>query len=365
MAGDEAPLVAHRIVPRKKLMQRRAMRVLPAILVLGLCSLVVYDVATAGELVSRPAQFLQQHWDLARSSAFTISDLRFPSKNSTAFRAEVLTNFTDFNETESHEAGCVAGITNTHAVTYPSGHRFYSLLRDIAPLSPPVFRGGHMALCNDTIRFTAKAEYCLPIQGRKDQPFCSAPDRLDLLSQQSIDTICHASVLHMIMSDVYNELENVGAQPLLVYSTLLGAVRDAAMLSFTEDTTISYMKRDLEFMMDVKARLWNKGYHMYFEDIWRVCVAPPHPLASVLYNPTMALSDAVPHTDLYQMERRKNEWALQETKNHRTLPDDVVRPFMQVHINGLKYNTVNDPVDFLMKEYGSFMSPKYEPGLRH
>lgn len=364
MTDVEAPAVAHRVVMKdrgKASMQRRALRVLPAILVLGLCSLVAYDVATEGELVSRPSQFLHERWAPAKSSVLTMSDLRFPSRNASAFHVEVLTNFTVLDKTESHEEGCVAGVANPHEVTYPSGHRFYSLLRDISPLPPPVFRGKHLLLCNETMRHTAKYAYCLPMTGRKDQPFCSAPDRLDLLAHQSGDSLCYASVLHMLMTDVYNELEDAGAQPLLVFGSLLGAIRDSSVISFTEDADISYMKRDKEFMLKVQERLWNKGYHMFMDGIWRVCVAPTHPLASNMYNPKAALSHGFsqPYTDLYQMEQQKHEWNLQETKNHRKLLDKKVRPFAQVHINGIAFDTVSDPIDFLTQEYGkNFMTPK-------
>ncbi|KAI9985628.1 hypothetical protein PInf_005013 [Phytophthora infestans] len=76
-------------------------------------------------------------------------------------------------------------------------------------------------------------ENCLPIKTRFDEEDCAGADRTDLLMQTR--TPGHASVLHMLLVDVYTELEQAGGEPALVFGTLLGAVRDGGIIPFTED----------------------------------------------------------------------------------------------------------------------------------
>jgi len=100
---------------------------------------------------------------------------------------------------------------------------------------------------------------------------------------------------------------------------------------------------------------------MFLFGVWRVCVAPTHPLASNIYDPDMSARAGfdLPYVDLYKMTLEdKDMWNLQETKDGRRLPDAVVRPFGTAEINGVGYDTVRDPVNFLKHEYGDdFMVP--------
>lgn len=257
---------------------------------------------------------------------------------------------------------CAPGAVNMSQVAYPSDDPFYSLLREMAPLPAPTFRRSHTPLCNAHNHDTSRYEYCLPISGRADDAHCGKADRMDLLARyQSPRELCHASVLHMLMVDVYEEIRVVGARPLLVFGTLLGAVRNASMIPFTEDVDIAYVNLTESRAAQLQEQLWEKGYHMFFFGVWRVCVAPTHPLAINLYDPGVSARAgfALPYVDLYKMERENSSlWNLQETKDGRRLPDAVVRPFGTAEINGVGYDTVGDPVNFLTHEYGDdFMVP--------
>jgi hypothetical protein len=263
----------------------------------------------------------------------------------------------------NEEDVCTARVRNASNIEYHSGHRFYSVLKDMDPPAAPTFRGKHTELCDEGIQRMAKYSYCLPISGRKDTPFCTAGDRMDLLNVRSPKAVCYASVLHMLMVEVYEELQASGNTPLITFGSLLGAVRNGSMIPFTEDTDIGFVGK-LNSKETLQRELQSKGYHMFFMDIWRVCVAPTHPLAARLYDPSLPLSKnyAVPYVDLYQMKKLNNgHWDMQELQgsNGRLVPTDKVEPFSQVTINGMPFDSVHDPKFFLTEAYGpDYMTPK-------
>ncbi|EGZ06109.1 hypothetical protein PHYSODRAFT_246611 [Phytophthora sojae] len=258
---------------------------------------------------------------------------------------------------------CSPKAVTPNTTEYHSGHRYYSALKEMDPLPAPTFRGEHTQLCEEDLRKQVKYSYCLPMSGRKDTPFCTAGDRTDLLSVHSPDSVCYASVLHMLLVEVYEELEATGNSPLIVFGSLLGAVRNGSMIPFTEDTDIGFVGR-LKAKEQLQDALWRKGYHMFFMNIWRVCVAPTHPLAPKLYDPSLPLTRnfAVPYVDLYQMKRLNNgNWDIEELQasNGRLMPYDKVEPFSQVTINGMPFDTVRDPHFFLREAYGpNYMTPR-------
>ncbi|KAE9014103.1 hypothetical protein PF005_g4384 [Phytophthora fragariae] len=215
------------------------------------------------------------------------------------------------------EEVCTPAVLNASTIEYHSGHRYYSALKEMDPSTTPTFRGKHTTLCNESARAKAKYGYCLPISGRKDTPFCTAGDRTDLLSVRSPKSVCYASVLHMLMVEVYEELKASGNTPLITFGSLLGAVRNGSMIPFTEDTDIGL------------------------------------PLTK---------NFAVPYVDLYQMRRFNNgNWDIQELQgsNGRLMPYNKVEPFSQVTINGMPFDTVHDPDFFLKEAYGpNYMTPK-------
>ncbi|KAF4027452.1 hypothetical protein GN244_ATG20931 [Phytophthora infestans] len=230
-------------------------------------------------------------------------------------------------------------------IEYHFGHRYYSALKEMDPPVAPTFRGKHTALCDEGVRTKAKYSYCLPISGRTDTPFCTAGDRTDLLNIRSSKSVCHSSVLHMLMVEVYEEPKASGNIPLISFGSLLGAVRNGSMIPFTEDADIGFANQ-LNAKDVLIHELWQKGYHMFFLDIWRV-------------------NYAVPYVDLYLMRKLSNGyWDFQELQgvNGRMIPVDKVEPFTQVTINGMPFDTVHDPDFFLKEAYGSdYMTPKQRP----
>ncbi|CAI5703782.1 hypothetical protein KXD40_008944 [Peronospora effusa] len=256
------------------------------------------------------------------------------------------------------EKKCTPTVVDANDVEYHSDHRYYTELKSIGALPPPDIGKKHANLCNTANRLQAQYEYCLPISGRKDSPFCDAADRMNLLNTDS-KSICYASVLHMLMIEVYEELQATGNTPFLTFGSLLGAVRNQSIIHYTEDVDIGYVDK-LKMVDKLSVALQKKGYHMFFKDIWRVCVAPTHPLAGHLYDPDHLTTESfgVPYVDLYMMMQIKGtDWNLLELE--KLLPKDRVQPFSQVTVNGQVFDTFRDPKYFLTVAYGSdYMVPK-------
>ncbi|KAE9346854.1 hypothetical protein PF008_g8078 [Phytophthora fragariae] len=257
---------------------------------------------------------------------------------------------------------CSPSVIHVNITEYHSGHRFYSAMKE-NPVPAPIFRGNHSWLCEDQWRAEMRFGYCLPISGRKDTPFCTAADRMDLLSIHSHNSTCYASVLHMLLVEVYEELKATGNTPLITFGSLLGAVRNGSMIPFTEDTDIGFVG-ELKASFELQEALRRKGYHMFFSGIWRVCVAPTHPLAGRLYDPSLPLTwkFSVPYVDLYKMKKLSNgSWDIQELEggNGRLMSYDKVEPFSEVTINGMPFDMVRDPKFFLTEASGAdYMTPK-------
>ncbi|RLN36529.1 hypothetical protein BBO99_00004135 [Phytophthora kernoviae] len=136
---------------------------------------------------------------------------------------------------------------------------------------------------------------------------------MDLIVPQTPSTLCYASVLHLLLVDVYEELQALSFDPILTFGSLLGAVRNGSMIPFTEDTDLAYSGR-IRYGDELGAALWRKGYHLFHHGIWRVCVAPTHPLAANLYDPDLQIVQefGVPYVDLYSMEKDPEYFLLEE-----------------------------------------------------
>ncbi|KAL3661206.1 hypothetical protein V7S43_013813 [Phytophthora oleae] len=292
--------------------------------------------------------------DVTMETKILFRTSEFPARTN---ESEVSTDFNDLKVI--NESTCSPSTVNRSEIQYRSEHRYYATVEGMTPLPAPVFRDNHVTLCNKSDRSDLAFEYCLPISGRKDASFCAGADRMDLLTHHSKLTRCYASVLHMLLVEVYEELQVFGKHPIVVFGSLLGAVRNGSMIPFTEDTDIAY-SGELNADDDLGRALVSKGYHFFFFDIWRVCVAPTHPLATLLYDPTLPITGnfAVPYLDLYATEKL-NDTAWRMTGFDDTLPTNKVEPFSQVTINGLPFDTVHDPNYFLIEMYGDhYMSPK-------
>ncbi|ETP34450.1 hypothetical protein F442_17240 [Phytophthora nicotianae P10297] len=229
-------------------------------------------------------------------------------------------------------------------------YRWVAALKTTAPR----FEGHHDYLCDGSMKNYQAWENCLPITTRFDEEECAGADRTDLLMQTR--TPCQASVLHMLLVDVYAELERAGGDPALVFGTLLGAVRDGGIIPYTEDVDVGYQLQN-DPMPVVIRRLQAKGYHVFMDSIWRVCVAPTHPLAARLYDPALTApieSCTGPYLDLYRMEPDPevvDHWTIEHTKRRTdSIPVEKILPYSKVKLNGVEYDTVADPVAFLVEE---------------
>lgn len=260
-------------------------------------------------------------------------------------------------------SGCSPTMVDPVQVAYRSKHAFYTMLQSgLIDFPPPVFQGNSTKLCSGNPSFNRGWEYCLPITGRKDLPYCQTSGRSDLLNPLTNKTRCFGSVLHMLLVDIYDEMKYLGVHPAVLYGTLLGAVRDGRTIPFTEDVDIGYQMTDVRAKR-LRRNLAEKGYHMFHQGIWRVCVAPTHSLASNLYDPGMHLirgAVEAPYVDLYEMKIvNETTWRVAEAVKPPFLAKDRIEPFSQVMLHGMEYDTVADPVFFLKREYGSnYMTPK-------
>ncbi|EGZ25329.1 hypothetical protein PHYSODRAFT_444168, partial [Phytophthora sojae] len=248
---------------------------------------------------------------------------------------------------------CSPRVLKASDMEYHSNHRFNTMMKKINAFPAPFFKAKHEDLCKDSDRQERAYKYCLPISGRKDSDFCPGADRMDLLLPQSPSTRCYASVLHLLLVDLYEELKALNYAPILAFGSLLGAVRNGSMIPFTEDTDLAYVG-EISVGSELDEALWKKGYHLFQKKIWRVCVAPTHPLAGNLYDPERPIVEdwSVPYLDLYSMEKVKDGKAFKMQEWGGTLPAYRVEPYSEVVVNGLPYDTVHDPEYFLLEEYG-------------
>ena len=234
---------------------------------------------------------------------------------------------------------------------------FYQNIQNNLPPTLLVGNPWHSSLCDPPSSLTNEWSYCLPISGRIDVPYCRRPNRNDLLQKHSPETLCLGSVLHMIMVDVYNTLEELGHHPALIYGSLLGAVRNESIIPYTEDVDIGYQVKGSkgEFnSTNLISILNHHGYHVFFYmGLWRVCVAPTHPLASNIYDSKATFYSShlgVRYGDLYTItEYSNNCWVVQGRPC--TGKQDIM-PYVKVKVNDMEMNTLAKAILFLEQTYG-------------
>ncbi|KAL0592111.1 hypothetical protein ABG067_000764 [Albugo candida] len=267
------------------------------------------------------------------------------------------------------ESSCMPSsfVFRDYSSGHDQGHDFDALSSTASRVfGPPRLQGSHRHLCLDDYiaRQRKNWQACLPITGRIDEPYCVVPDRLDILVPKTSATRCFGSVLHMLLLDAYEELRKMGGQPVLLFGSLLGAFRNQSIIPFTEDADLGYQHIGAFDMSTFQHAMARKGYHVFYQSIYRVCVAPDHPLAGNLYDPNTQMDvpiRVIPYLDMYEMEKEgDSHWRIDQIKNQsRLLKNEQVEPFKRVVVNGVEYDTIADPLDFLMKEYGDdFMTPK-------
>ncbi|KAF1325113.1 hypothetical protein FI667_g9414, partial [Globisporangium splendens] len=269
---------------------------------------------------------------------------------------------------------CFPDTLDARAIAYnkqssAANRLFYTTLQSLdPPFPPPVFENTHRFLCQEETGKQQEWTYCLPIKAKKgggEDLRCNNADRNDLFKRSTDQQpICYASVLHMILNDVYEELRMLDAKPALLYGTLLGAVRSESIIPHTEDADIGYQLSSSNVIERLKQALWRKGYHVFHHEIPRVCIAPTHPLASKLYDRTtnLVMKNTVPYVDLYKMKRQLfgfgAYWDIEYARRGWEVPNDEFQPYAQVHLLGQVFDTVADPIQYLTMEYGAdFRTP--------
>ncbi|EGZ25330.1 hypothetical protein PHYSODRAFT_326363 [Phytophthora sojae] len=228
----------------------------------------------------------------------------------------------------SFDPRCSPDTLDVSSVNYRSDHRFYAMVKDMAALSSPTFRGKHEALCSDDHADERKFEYCLPITSQDDAVFCAGADRIDLLVRQSPLTLCRASVMHLLVTDVLEELGAIDASSNAKNAT---STLDTNADATAGVTTIAY-EGSVPLGNDFNAALKRKGYHSFLDDNeWRVCVAPTHPLASHLYDPDRKITTSgrlVPHVNIVLSTAPSTGAAEPEMVNAHAHLDDACMPNM-------------------------------------
>ena len=221
----------------------------------------------------------------------------------------------------------------------------------------------HLSLCDDASLHSGVMDawsYCLPISGRTDVPYCAKPNRNDQLRRHTPNTLCYGSVIHMILVDVYNTMEELEQDPAILHGSLLGAIRNKSIIPYTQNADIGYaVPLGGEFHSQKLANaLRNKGYHMFNECkgcMWRICVGARHPLAYNLYNEDIPLYQRykIPYTDLYAMkELGDTSWVLEGTGFGGVVTSKEFKPYIKVKLNDAEMNTLANPIKFLERQYG-------------
>ena len=212
-------------------------------------------------------------------------------------------------------------------------------------------------------------DHCLPFKGSSELQKCASASRLDL--EQVTANYCHTSVLHMLLEDVWNTIKSnqelSKLRPLLTLGTLLGAFRNESLIRWTHDVDIAYSKSAWTTPVEdiLHQELVTKGYTLFHEGIWRVCLHSGHPFAGKIYNAQAsahakrAYAGDIPYLDMYSLQEDYGIFR-HETQMQKLKTTDVL-PTRNVTLLGKEYETFRNPVIFFMGAgYGDFMQERVE-----
>ncbi|KAJ8525036.1 hypothetical protein ON010_g16079 [Phytophthora cinnamomi] len=258
----------------------------------------------------------------------------------------------------SFDPRCSPSMLDAANVNYRSDHRFYAMIQASTSLIPPTFRGKHEALCTDDHADERKFEYCLPITSQDDPVFCAGADRIDLLIRQSPLTLCRASVMHLLVSDAFEELQVAGAAPRVDFSMPDEMSSDSSAAAVpTGFSSISY-SGNISQVGVLEPALRAKGYHLFQDNgDWNVCVAPTHPLASHLYDPDCKIGSPVPQVTLVVASTEEITATAPDTEKPTTSVDDSCSAD-QVDVKSVEYDP-NDRFYTILQEMETLPAPAF------
>ena len=209
----------------------------------------------------------------------------------------------------------------------------------------------HYTLCNRSSADKKKWSHCLPISGKMGTRYCRNANMVNLSQVNKPGGICYASVLHLLLVDVFHLMKEKNYQPALVYGTMLGAIRNQQIIPFTEDVDIGYQGGINKTLVRALER---RGYHMFLEGLWRICVAPDHPLAPILYdsNSPAQRRFMVPYVDLYSIWIHRSGFFRLQQDSFGAKPEKDFIPYMKVNVGNMQFDTLANPTLFLNSTYG-------------
>lgn len=258
------------------------------------------------------------------------------------------------------ESWCSPSSNHSQSMQFRAQNPFYTALqsREISQ-TPLIFYGDAKSLCENDEHSIKDCQWnaCLPIYGNRDIKSCSNQNRSSLLHLDPLELPCITSMVDLLLIEVYDEIKYLDLRPMLLYGTLLGAFRDRALSPLKQDGDLGFHAQNNASLIDLRSNLAERGYHMFFNDTWNVCIAPTHPLASALYHlrmePLQAPNDHLPYLNLFEMRHvNSSTWYIEDAKPTPFMTTDQIEPLSKVELNGMFYDTIAHPAVLFKRHFG-------------
>ena len=213
-------------------------------------------------------------------------------------------------------------------------------------------------------------DHCLPFKGETNVS-CAHATRFDL-AEENVGKLCHVSVLHLLLEDFLDVVKAGGNatahfRPLLTLGTLLGSYRNQTLIRWTHDIDLAYFVD--EWTPDVRNNLKHglraKGYILFKQTIWRVCLSTQHPKAADIYDGEISAkarqnyAGDIPYLDMYGLSEEGDIFKHETVSG--TLRSHDVFPLKNFSLLGKQYHAIQRPEAlFRLAGYGDFMKERKE-----